>query len=151
MEWMVGGGGYAAHVGSGLVLVTEELSRHKRGRGASIKSLHNQGLWTHVFWFSKRVVEASPFLPSSTHKSVTEFASVSLNISKYPWKCLNKLFWLCQGSKRAWSSYMFDRILKMPQFLNKPGFWIRMARLYMQGLRRVPNIFDKGSICLNNA
>ena len=28
---------------------------------------------------------------------------------------------------------------------------LNMARLYMQGLRRVPNVFDYGSICLNNA
>ena len=42
---------------------------------------------------------------------------------KYPWKWLNKLFWLCQGSEYACSSYMFDRLLKMPPVL-KAGFWI---------------------------
>ena len=34
---------------------------------------------------------------------------------KYLWKCLNKLFWLCQESKYARSSYKLDRLLKMPQ------------------------------------
>ena len=49
---------------------------------------------------------------------------VSLNVSKYPLKCLNKLFWLYQGSEYAWSSYMFNRLLKMPRVLNKARFWI---------------------------
>ena len=31
---------------------------------------------------------------------------------------------MCQGSKYAWSSNMFDRILKMSQVLKKQGFWI---------------------------
>ena len=78
-------------------------------------SFHNQDTF-HLFRFWKRAGKASP-LP-------TECASVSLNILKYPWKCLNKLFWICLGSEYARSSYMFDRILKMPRLLNKPGFWI---------------------------
>ena len=55
---------------------------------------------------------------------VAEYASVSLNIPKYPWKRLNKLFWLCQSSEYAWSCYIFYMLLKMPRVLNKPGFWI---------------------------
>ena len=55
---------------------------------------------------------------------MAEYASVSLNMSKYPWKCLNKLFWQWQGSEYAWSSYMFNRFLKMPCVLNKPEIWI---------------------------
>ena len=47
----------------------------------------------------------------------------SLNMPKYPWKYLTKLLCLCQGSEYAWSSYLFDRLLKMPPVLNKPGFW----------------------------
>ena len=74
--------------------------------------------------FSKRAGEVSPLPLSCAPVSVTEYASVSLNIPKYPWKYLNKLFWLCQGSEYAWSSYIFDRLLKMPPVLNKPGFWI---------------------------
>ena len=46
---------------------------------------------------------------------------------------------MCQGSKYAQSSNMFDRILKMSQVLKK------------QGLHRFPNIFDYGSIYPNNA
>ena len=71
-----------------------------------------------------RAGEASPFLPSCALVSccwicisIPEYAEIS-------WKCLNKLFWLCQGSGYAWSSYMFDRLLNMPPVLNKPGFWI---------------------------
>ena len=43
---------------------------------------------------------------------------------KYFHVYLHKLFWLCQGSEYAWSSYMFDRLLKMSWVLNVPGFWI---------------------------
>ena len=43
---------------------------------------------------------------------------------KYLWKCLNKTFWLWQGSEFILSLYMFDRILKMPRVLSQPAFWI---------------------------
>ena len=42
-----------------------------------------------------------PSSPSWAPVSVTEYASISLNMLKYPWKNLNKLFWLCLGSKYA--------------------------------------------------
>ena len=64
------------------------------------------------------------FLPGCASVSVDEYTSVSLNMPKYPWKWLNKLFWLCQGSEYACSSYIIGRLLKMPPVLNKPGFWI---------------------------
>ena len=64
------------------------------------------------------------FLSRCAPVSVAEYASVSLNMPKYPRKWLNKLFWLCQGSEYACSSYMFGRFLKIPPVLNKPGFWI---------------------------
>ena len=76
------------------------------------------------FRFSERTREGSPLLPNCVPVSVVEYASISLNMPKYRWKCLNKLFWLCQGSKHAWWSYMFDRVLKMALLLNKPGLWI---------------------------
>ena len=92
-----------------------------------------------LFRFPERTGEASPLLPSCALVSccwicisIPEYAEIS-------WKCLNKLFWLCQGSGYAWSSYMFDKLLNMPPVLNKPGFWIWHG-LYMQGLRRVPNM-----------
>ena len=75
------------------------------------------------FRFSKRAGEA-PLLSDCTSVSVMEYASIPLNILKYPWKCLNKLFWLYQGSEYAWSSYIFDRLLKMSRVLNVPGFWM---------------------------
>ena len=55
---------------------------------------------------------------------LSKLRTISLNMPKYPWKCLKKLFWLCQGSEYAWSSYMFDRLLKVPPILNKRVFWI---------------------------
>ena len=64
------------------------------------------------------------FLPSCAPVNVAEYASVSLNMLKYPWKWLNELFWICQGFKYAYSSYMFGRLLKMPPVLSKPRFWI---------------------------
>ena len=76
------------------------------------------------FWFSKRAGEASLFIPSCALVSVAGYASMSLNMPKYLWKCLNNLFCLCQGSEYAWSSYMLDKLLKMPPDLSKPGFWI---------------------------
>ena len=66
-----------------------------------------------------------PLRPSSCAPvSEAKYVSISLNISKYTWKCLNKLFWLSQGSEYAWSSYMFGRLLKMPWVLNMPEFWM---------------------------
>ena len=65
-----------------------------------------------------------PLLPSSSAPvSMAEDTSISLNIPKYLWKCLNKLLWRFQGSEYTWSSYMF-RLLKMPRVLNIPGFLI---------------------------
>ena len=104
----------------------------------------------HFLQFSKRVGEASPFLPSATHESFPEFRSIPLNIQKHPWKRLNKQFWL------------YARFLNMHNHLIcLTGFWdvsgpkkarvLNMVRLFMQGLRWVPNIFDYGPICLNNA
>ena len=75
--------------------------------------------------------------------SVAEYASTSLNIPKYPWKSLKKLFWLWQGFEYSSSSYMFDRLLKMPQILNVPGFWIRHVC--------VSKGYTKFWICLNMA
>ena len=66
-----------------------------------------------------------PSLPSCAPVNVAEYALISLNMPKYPCKCLNKLIWLCYGSKYAWSSYMFGKLSKMHQILNKPAFWIR--------------------------
>ena len=70
------------------------------------------------FRFSKRAGEVYPLSPSSAAVNVTEYTSISLNMSKYPWKCLNKLLWLCYGSEYTWSYYMFNGLLKMHQVLN---------------------------------
>ena len=78
----------------------------------------------HFCRFSKMAGEVSPLFPNYTSVSGAEYASISMKIPKYPWKCLNKLFWLCQGSEYTWSPYMFDKFLKMPWVLSKPEFWI---------------------------
>ena len=50
--------------------------------------------------------------------SVAKYASILLNIPKYPWKR-----WI-NCSEYAWTSYMFDRLLKRRWVLNKPRFWL---------------------------
>ena len=64
-----------------------------------------------LYSISKKGREGLPSPPSCTPVSLSEYASISLNISECPWKCLNKLFWLWQGSEYVWSSYMFNRLL----------------------------------------
>ena len=58
---------------------------------------------------------------------------VWLNMDQYPWICVIIIenAWIncsdcckCQSSEYTWLSYMFDRLLKMPQILNKPEFQI---------------------------
>ena len=51
----------------------------------------------------------SPLLPIYASVSVAEYASTSLNMAEYPWKCLNELF---------------VRLLKVFWVLNMPWFWI---------------------------
>ena len=48
----------------------------------------------HFFLFSKKTGEAYSLLHSCAPKSVAEYEAISLNISKYPRKILNKLIWL---------------------------------------------------------
>ena len=49
---------------------------------------------------------------------------VLLNVPKYARECLNKLLWLCQGSQYVSSFYIFDKVLNMPEALNKSRFRI---------------------------
>ena len=50
---------------------------------------------------------------------------------------------------------MHDHLLCLKAFEGAPGSEkarvLNMTWLYMQGLRRVPNMFDHDSICLDNA
>ena len=48
----------------------------------------------HFFSMFKQVGEASLLPSNCAVVSAAEYASISLNMPKYPWKCLNKLFWL---------------------------------------------------------
>ena len=65
----------------------------------------------HFFWFQKMGKGGLPHYPL--------LVQVWLNMHQYPWISLNILgnAWVnCSGY--AWSSYMFDRFLKMPWALN---------------------------------
>ena len=87
------------------------------------------------FRFSKTVGEAFALPPSWAPVSVTEYASISLERPKFPWKCLNELF--------------YARTPNMPQILNKAEFWIWhgcICNCYTEF-----RMSDYGSIPLNNA
>ena len=114
----------------------------------TLKTTFSMKNLTQKFSVSKRAGKATP-LPYLPAWSVAEYASVSLSMPKYPWKCLNKLFWLCQGFDYAWSSYMFDRLLKMPRVLNKPRFWIWHGCI-CKGYAGFRILSDYGSIRLSN-
>ena len=60
-------------------------------------------------FFCQKMYERSlPTSASCMPLSLAEYASVSLNIPKYSWKYLNKLFWLCLSSECARSSYVWQ-------------------------------------------
>ena len=102
------------------------------------------------FSFLRRLGEASPLPFSCT--PVTEYAW----ISQYPGICLNIL-------ENAWMNYYdYARSLNKYDHLNfqqdlenalgsKWAKVLNIARLYIQGLRRIPNMSDYGSIRLKNA
>ena len=85
--------------------------------GKSTQTSIQSGLFSQKteYDFQKRVGDASPTSPPIACMQVW------LNVHQYPWISLNILFWLWQGSKCAWSYYMFDRLFRMPQFLNASG------------------------------
>ena len=49
--------------------------------------------------FKKGQGRPSPLSPGCAFMSLVEYVSKSLNIPKYLWECLNKLFWLSCGSE----------------------------------------------------
>ena len=61
----------------------------------------NQGLFSKVgalfSIFKKGQLEGLPLSLSCASVSVAEYASISLNLPKFPWKCLSKLFWQCHN------------------------------------------------------
>ena len=99
------------------------------------------------FWICSE--EFSTLPPNCTPVIVDEYASISLNISEYPCKCLNKLLtmprlWICMIILHIWQAFKDASGSKYLRVLN-------MARFYMQGLRRVLNMSEYRSIHLNNA
>ena len=53
-------------------------------------------------WFSKKGRGSLPHSPLVLCLWVWPNIHLNMNVPKYPWECLNKLFWLCQGSEYAW-------------------------------------------------
>ena len=83
--------------------------------------------------FRKRRVD----LPST----VAKYESTSLNIAKYPWKYLNKLFWQCQDN-------IPDHLICVKGFRwcpsSKCTSFLYMVRLFMQGLHVVLDMSQYG-------
>ena len=113
------------------------------------KDEHNQGIFFLFFLiFKKRQGRSS---------SYTLVAHLWVWIPKYPWKCLSKLFWLCQGSDYTWSSYKFEKLLKIPQVSNVPGLWIwhgYICKGYRDfwiclNMTQYASMSEYASVCLN--
>ena len=65
-----------------------------------------------------------------------EHGWILLNVPDYACKCLNKLFWLWQGSQYTSLSSIFDNFLNMPQALNMQGFWICCEKVIITSFNR---------------
>ena len=76
------------------------------------------------FDFQKGLGRPPLFPPGSAPVSVAKYAPILLNISKYLWKIIERTVLTMPGSEYAWSSYMFDRLLKMLRVIDKLGSWI---------------------------
>ena len=59
------------------------------------------------------------------------------NILNMAESCLNKVFWLCQGSEYAWSK--FYRVLNMPLVLNMPGLTVWQGCEYARDTQGAEN------------
>ena len=66
------------------------------------------------FWTWVNMAQNASLIPEYTLMSlnVSEHDWILLNVPKYAWKCLNKLFWLCQCSRYA-SGIKSARVLNM--------------------------------------
>ena len=98
------------------------------------------------FDFQKKSVETCPKSPSCVN--VNEYASISLNIPEYPWKCLHNVLTM----PGLWGYLV---ILHFRQaFEDASGFKclrvLNMARLCMQGLHIILNMSEYGSIYIKN-
>ena len=80
--------------------------------------------------------------------SVNEYAPISLNIPKYPWILVQ-----CSYQARLWICLVILNVQQALEdaFVSKCIRVLNMAQFYIQGLRRVLNMTEYGSICLNNA
>ena len=93
----------------------ENFNKRWTQSGSFFENLNN------LYRFTKKSRGGFPYALSSTAPvGVAEYVAIFLDIPNYSWKCLNKLFWLCQGSAFVWSSNMFNRLSRMPQVLNFP-------------------------------
>ena len=96
---------------------------------------------------SQRVREASPLPPNCASVGVAEYASVSLNMSKYCWKCLNKLFWRCQCSE--YGTIVYARFTQSSEYvwlwLHTPQQCLNMPQYALMSL----SVPEHGWILLN--
>ena len=114
-------------------ILSKKRKKEKRPcRQGNILEFFHLNTLKFAFWMensTQRWTQSGPFFPKPGHfwfsnkgrgdlplPPMHQYASISLNIPKYPWKCLNKLFWLSQASEYAWSSYMFDRVWRWLRF-----------------------------------
>ena len=102
--------------------------------------------WTFFSIFKKGQGRPPPVSPSCTSVNVDWYASISLNIPKSSWKCLNNVptmsgLWLFLIVLHVWQA------LKMSRVLNVSEFWIWhgcICKGYIEFW-----MFEYGSVCLN--
>ena len=99
----------------------------------------------HFFWFSKKGRGGLPFTPSCAPVGVAEYALITLSITKYPLKMLEKTVLIMPGL------WIYLIILRVPQAFedawgSKCARVLNMMRLYMQGLHRILNITEYASM-----
>ena len=127
----------AGEWGGGIVFELGHFDKYfvkktrKRGHAEKHFGVFFLDILKTTFWMENLIlgkIQSGPFLsnirtPFSIFKKgrggfpsspLVAHLRVWLNMPKYPWKCLNKLLWLFPGSEYAWSSYILDRLLKMP-------------------------------------
>ena len=96
------------------------------------------------FRFSKRAGKDTLLPLSCTSVSMAEYASIFMNMNKYPWKCLNKLLTMPE----LWIHLIIWHVRQTFEDASgcKWAVVLNMAWLLMQRLCRVPNITHDGSL-----
>ena len=85
------------------------------------------GVFVELGHFDKRGPTGKHFGNFSPRCSWNYILNGKFNIPEYPYislKLPEQIVLTIQESEDAWSSSIFNRLLKMPRVLNRPGFWI---------------------------